>query len=511
MTPDFQEYMRRTDEIDFLGKAVKVSTFKYTENLNHTFASFMKDHPREMDCHFYRQVQPSMGLGLKSFSKYDKEQPLNIDMECFALAGNWVKKHFGPYMMGSQMLEFADVKPLADRTTSAGFPWTRIYHRKGDFLDSGVDQMLDDFWKDLCSDERKMRPIFTCSEKRELRPIEKLAQGKVRTFTAAPTEHSLALNRFCFDMNYRFYDSHMKTWSFVGGSKYLQGWDRLYHKLARFEYNAFELDVSDWDSSCNQLFLEGQRDIRWSFLSSKYQTLDNWKRLCSLYDDIIHSVVVLENADLVRKHTGNPSGCANTIVDNTMILFRLFAYCYIKLARQQGIKPEYNEFMQNVVAALCGDDNTFTVSDEIKGWFNARSIIEVSKEIGFTVKVPSDDAWDARPLHECQFLSQSFVKHGERWLPMPDTDRILSSMMWGSGDGDIRWHFLRACALRNESWANIECRRILQDYIEYLLRNHGDQLIGEINGLKMDHVHALYRDNEELYSLYHGIEAAGAG
>lgn len=503
------KFFRRTDEIDFLGRVVKKSNFKAHENLNLTFARFMAGHKLEAQSSTYRMVVPSLELGLKSFSKYDKDPPNILNLEDFTLSAEWVKRHFGPYMRGSYMLDFSEVKPLADRTTSPGYPWTRCYHRKGDFIDQGIDVMLGDFWEDLKLDpyDRKMIPIFTCSEKRELRTVEKLQQGKVRTFTAAPTEHSIALNRFCFDMNFRFYESHMLTWSFVGGSKYLLGWDRLYRKLSRFEHNAFELDAKDWDSSCSVLLLEGQRDIRWEFLEREARSLDNWIRFRNLYDDIIHSVVVLENGDLVRKHTGNPSGCANTIVDNTMILFRVMSYCYIRLAREAGIEPTYDSFMTNVVAALCGDDNTFTVSDDIKIWFNARSIARVAKELGITLEAPSERAWDARPLEQCQFLSQSFVKEGEFWLPAPDTDRILSSLKWGSGDNDIRWHYLRACALRNDSWANLECRHIIEDYLNYLLREHRSDLVGTVNGIPMSQIHALYRSDTELYALYYGVES----
>lgn len=504
---DFKVFLETEDTLDYLGRARKFSGYRVQENLNHSFAAFMAD--KGLNCDGYRMTRPVRETGLRSIAKYNRKQP-EFDMEAFILSGEWTKKHFGPYMQGSWMLDWDDVIPLADRTTSAGFPHSKLFPNKGAFIDSGIREMLDGFWDDLASDDRKMRPIFTCSQKRELREVEKLAQGKIRTFTAAPTEHSLALNRFCFEMNYRFYESNNKTWSFVGASKYLLGWDTLYRRLDRFK-KAFECDETDYDASLSVMLLEGQRDIRWDFLDRKYRTYENRKRFWNLYDDIIHSVIVLENGELIRKHTGNPSGCANTIVDNTMILFRLLAYAWIIRCREIGRQAEYNDFMANVEGALNGDDNTFTVSDEAAEWYNPVELARIWGGIGIKTKVPSEAAWKPRKLEECQFLSQSFVRHGDYWLPSPDSDRIYASLKWGSGEGDIRWHFLRACALRNDSWANIPVRNTIEDYLNYLIRYHANELVGTINDIPMQQIFNLYKSNDELFALYHGLEAAGAG
>jgi len=42
----------------------------------------------------------------------------------------------------------------------------------------------------------------------------------------------------------------------------------------------------------------------------------------------------------------------------------------------------------------------------------------------------------------------------------------------------MRWSLLRAFALRIESWPNIECRKVLSGFIDYLFKNYKDQLVG---------------------------------
>jgi hypothetical protein len=119
----------------------------------------------------------------------------------------------------------------------------------------------------------------------------KLLENKIRTFTASPVEHSVALNRFCLDMNNRFYRSHGKTWSFVGCSKFLQGWNALFARLGIHPF-AFELDESEYDSSLFVRAMYGQMEIRWDMLADEHKTAENSLRFQRLYDDIVHSVIV---------------------------------------------------------------------------------------------------------------------------------------------------------------------------------------------------------------------------
>jgi hypothetical protein len=409
------------------------------------------------------------------------------------------------------MISLEEAKQFASKDTSPGYPHSLRFGNKRDWFDQNDDELFHKFWDDLSQEYREMRPIWTCSQKRELRAVEKLQQGKIRTFTGSSLEHNIIMNLFCFDFNYRFYASNNKTWSFVGGTKFLGGWDRLYHRLNRGGLlpNAFELDESNYDASLFQLAMFGQRDIRWNMLADEYKTLDNYVRFWNLYDDVVDSVVVLENGELVWKHTGNPSGCANTIVDNTMILYRLFAYAWLVLAHEAGIETSYEHFEQNVSAALNGDDNTFCVSDLCVKWFDARGIARIWSEIGVKTNVP-DEHWEPRKLSECQFLSQSFVKMFDVWLPSPDEERILCSLKWGSGDSDIRWHYMRACALRNESWANLKIRGVIDDYIHWLAQTYAEKMNGEVNGLSMSTIQGTYKTNDELYRLYVGYEMAKA-
>jgi hypothetical protein len=525
-----------TGEIDFLGKVNRVSKFRDEELENSSLKYFCLEKDLKLE-QTYRMVVPNMSASFQSVSKYDKVQP-TLNEESWALSGEWTKQHFIQYMGGSKVLDEATCIRESDRSTSGGYPMNREYTSKGDFFDQGPTNMLGDFWNMMGrEEERPMRPIWTCSQKRELRSVEKLLLNKIRTFTASPIEHGIALNRFCMDMNNKFYSSHNKTWSFVGCSKFMQGWNALFTRLA-VHPNAFELDESEYDSSLFARAMYGQFEIRWDMLREEDKTPENFRRFKRLYDDIVHSVIVLENGELIQKHTGNPSGSANTIVDNTMILFRLFAYAWIELVRVKfgasnaeaekaamtsdlaarcytgSVFGSYSDFMSNVEAALNGDDNTFTVSQLCVSWFNPKTIAPIWSGIGITTKTPCEEP---RELKDVQFLSQGFRNQDGLWLPVPDTDRVLSSLQWGSAIDDIRWHLLRAYALRIDSWGNLECRSFIQLYIEWVWNHpeYKEQLCGEVTidgqvPMKWVDIQQSYKSNDWCWALYAGEESKGS-
>jgi hypothetical protein len=368
--------------------------------------------------------------------------------------------------------------------------------------------VLGDYWQQIAEPDCKIVPIWTVSQKVELRSVEKLEQNSLRTFTASAIEQSVSTNRLCLDMNNKFYAGAGRTWSAVGRSKFLQGWDHLYRRLNRHP-NAFELDETAYDSSLFARSLMGVRDFRWSCLVAEERTPVMWRRMEHVYNQIVHSYMVTETGEVLLKHTGNPSGSPNTVTDNTLILFRLFAYAWIVLHKTnfpgQDERLTLGYFLQNVEAALYGDDNTFTCSDDCVSWFNPRGIAPVWSGIGVITKTPCDDP---RPLREVSFLSNGF-SYDEGlgvWLPVPEENRVLSSLMWGSAVDDVRWHLLRACALRLDSYGNESCRRVLQNYIEFLMQEYSDQLVGSVNDVKVSDIMQSWKSDSFIEALYTGWE-----
>jgi len=461
--------------------------------------------------------------GYKSVAKYDKAQPV-LNLNDWRLAGEWTIRHFEPYLSGSRVVDAEFARLEMDKQTSPGYPWNVISRTKSGILSQKcyLDYVLT-YWQKLASGKRC--PVIWCSNvKDELRSAEKLAANKLRTFTGAPLEHVECTMRMCWDMNNSFYRSNNKTWSFVGSSKFRRAWDALYRRLSKHP-NAFELDESAYDASLFREAMFGMIDFRWAMFAPSERTPDNRRRLEALYVEIVDSILVCSEGDLLTKNTGNPSGSANTIVDNTIVLFRLMAYAWIQLWRSAKASnrfsslvlgedyPVYSDFVDEVEAALNGDDNTWTASDSVAPWYNAKSVSAVWSGIGV---ITHADTFEPRHLSACSFLSMYFRKAGTSSsliVPVPEKEKVYCALLWGGRClTNPRMALLRAYALRIESYWDPECRVFLSEYIKWMLLTHSDELKSAPSKKGLDftfnQVQTVFRTDNEIEMLYLGYESS---
>jgi hypothetical protein len=338
----------------------------------------------------------------------------------------------------------------------------------------------------------------------------------LRTFVGAPSEHVVASQMMFGDQNQKMYDSVHKHWSFVGGTKFYRGWNKMYNRLSKHP-NAFELDESEYDSSLFRELMYGNAEFRWRMLAPQFRTLENRNRLDNLYREIVESYIVTQDGDVVMKDTGNPSGSFNTIADNTVGLYRLLAYAWIFLCNQQvtlGLWSQekcdkmstFESFHTHVEAALTGDDNTWTCSDEVVGWFNAKCVSQVWLQLGVKTTSP---CYEPRKLIECRFLSAGFRNVGGCIVPIPEHSKVMGSIAFHNpSPQNPRWSLLRACALRIESFWDDQSRQVISDFIHWLLTNYHELLHSpkDENDPKdifnFDQVYSVYKTDSEIKALY---------
>jgi len=482
----------------------------------------------------YLPSVPNVSAGYKAFWRYDKPE-LEIPSHVAYMSKIWTQRHFQQFMGGSRVLPASLVRKEMDSLTSCGYPWNLTYQNKEQmYADAEMAKVIPDY----CERIREnfpcgILPIWTCSVKgKEMRTVKKIEENNLRTFTAAPVEHSHATNELCLDMNDRFYNSAGRTWSQVGATKFDGQWHAMYTRLTKHA-NAAALDGRQFDASLLALLLWDQMWIRWEMLDPSERTMENLLALMNVYDAIISSVVVMDMGDLLRKFLGNPSGSSNTVVDNTMVLFRFMCMAWIVLAQEHRKKYKqkcsdarrpvsdplheepfaevetygYGTMMENVEAALYGDDDTFTVSDFVRDWFTPRAIAEVWTTYGL---VTTADTWEFTQLNALTFLSQSFVMVAGLWMPSPETEKVLGSLYLGSSVDDIRFHLLRAYALRIESWANDECRLKIETYINYVHTHYRDQLIGMVRDIDWSAIRQVWKTDLQILKLYTGEECASS-
>jgi len=470
----------------------------------------------------YQLAKPNNTAGYLSLLKYDKPQPDLLDAEIWAKTMDWAERHF--ILMSNSDVTDPDVTECDDETdemwqeivadvekrASPGYPWTHWFKTKKELFEFQEGILIKShclkYWNDL--GDASCRPVFwTNNVKEELRPFEKIILNKLRTFVGSPTEHVVACQQLFGNMNEAMYGTVHRHWSYVGGTKFRRGWNKLYKRLS-IHPNAFELDESEYDSSLFRECMYGCAEFRKRQLKPQFRTPQNNNRIDNLYREIVESLIVTQDGDVVMKDTGGPSGSFNTIGDNTIGLFRLLAYAWIRLCRENNL-PQYETyemFVSHVEAALNGDDNTWTCSNEVVGWFNAKSVARIWSGIGVTTKSP---CWESRKLEDCWFLSSGFRKIADCWVPYPEYEKVMCSLAFHNPSPmNPRWSLLRACALRIESFWCDRSRQLISDYIGWLLREKWGELHlaqdpkDPKDVFSFNDVYSVYKTDTQIKQLY---------
>jgi len=445
--------------------------------LDMNVARFENDAGKTVDREAWGLPVPNKEAAYLSLAKYAKDILALSAKSVFALntASIWMERQFGPHMSNSRVKDLQEVVDGLDKTTSPGFPWIKKYATKR--------AMIDD-WKEFSSymsdDWERLRDPLYCavfgnSLKEEIRPAKKIEENSLRTFTAGPIEMTIHGNRLFEDMNQRFYRSHLKTASVVGFSPLKGGWNELYRKLMKHR-NGFALDESQYDSSLRIYLMWACAEFRWKMLRVEDQTQENLDRLKIYYRNLIHTLIITSEGVFVMKQTGNPSGSVNTIVDNTLILYMLLAYAWIMTSSE--VMNTYAAFDEELSLALCGDDNTWTVSDDALPFFNARSVIEEWKRIGVTT---TTDCLDPRNVEELDFLSAFTVFIDGIAVPLYKREKLLTSLLYSRSPDEPAFTLLRATGLLRIAWADTQMRGYLRELIEWLIVEYGEVLKYEID------------------------------
>jgi len=352
--------------------------------------------------------------GMMKYNKPETTPPPELE-----LAKEWLERMYGPYMQEGT-ISFDDAVKDMETGTSPGFPWNKKYIDKQQTLEHNKEWL-----KTYCQTfhERKApRAVWSSSLKEEVRSHAKLADNKIRQFSAAPIELVIVGRQLFLKQNEAFYKSNLMTWSAVGITMTNGGWTRVYKHLSKHK-RGFALDESEWDSSMRKWLLEAIRDFRIRMLKSARASAEDMAKATAYYEEIINSLYILPMGELVSKLLGNPSGGNNTVVDNTLGLSLMLMITWIR-----KIGTNYAEMIRNMSAVLYGDDNTLTVADAFIDKFNGRAIKEVFATCGVSVKNP-DAELDPRPLDELDFLSFEFLPIGDSVLPKhKNPKKLLASI-----------------------------------------------------------------------------------
>jgi len=420
---------------------------------------------------------PNMEAAYKSLSKYAKNIPLTDEQTVMDMNRAWsyTARHFSPYMGESRVVGLEEAIERMDMSTSTGIPFNRVYPTKRELFekDLSIREWLEADWDLLAAD-----PDWTCiannSLKEELRTAVKISENSIRTFTAMGLDATCHGTRLFVDQNEKLTKAHLQCASCVGMSPYKGNWNQLYLKLDTFK-NGYALDESQYDSSLRSYMMWGCARLRWSLLREEDRTINNLARVKTYYRNLVNTIIMTPKGVLIMKKGGNPSGSVNTISDNTLILYTLMAFAWIRTARSAGMES-YEDFETLTSKALVGYDNTWTVSDEAHVFYNGRSVIEQWKVIGITTTA---DTLEPRRAKELDFLSSQFLPYKGTMVAVYERSKLMSSLAYAPQKLlDPATSLQRAAGLLAVGWTDLQFRKFCRSFINWLMLKY-DKVMAE--------------------------------
>lgn len=243
----------------------------------------------------YRMATPYALGEYTSLSKYAKHGPYfhSLSMHRATI----MLSNVCNCMRGSDLLDPVDAASFIVKNTSPGYPWQLRFDTKGALL---LSCEYWDYYRVYRWDIMRgvFRPNFWKGfVKREPKKIGKLLAHLPRTILSGATEHLHQGYELFMDQNEKIKAESIlgRTPFFVGCTKYMGGWQKLFFRIDRFP-NHFDGDCDQWDASMFRAMFNIIKYIRFSNFRDRNQAL--WNMLTNYYANVVGSAIVGSLGDL---------------------------------------------------------------------------------------------------------------------------------------------------------------------------------------------------------------------
>jgi hypothetical protein len=306
-----------------------------------------------------------------------------------------------------------------------------------DYFDPKIKAEFEQFYEKL---SRRILPLTICYDfpKDELRPEGKAlgtatTPPKTRTVTCMNMLHLMAWRKACL----RFWDAKHRaadgTYPFCPGIN-AEGpeWSKAFHYLNRHP-NCVDFDVANWDGFMTPEFMFMLVDC---ICEVARLTPEQRNVLLSIITEVSNAFIQYGRM-VYQKIRGMVSGFPGTAEVNTDVHFILILYFYFMLVPSQY--ATYACFRRHVSFLVYGDDVIITFSDEIKPFFNGKTLLNQWNKLGYTVTDSSkrSEIPECKRLSESSFLKSSWnVLRDQIYVRKMDTSVVTNLLYWVRAKAD---------------------------------------------------------------------------
>jgi len=328
--------------------------------------------------------------------------------------------------------------------TSAGYPWTlkKEHGSKGKACWFEGDDLVRTMKPDLAMavEERielarrgeRSPSIWTDNLKDELINIEKIENGKTRTFSIAPMDYTIVFRKFMLFFCAHFMSVKLSTFSAIGINAESRDWTQLMRTLKEKSPIGIAGDYSRWDGVMSAQIMEkvAERIVnRWYNMGSVDESANLARRV--LVDEMIHTPVLAMNL-MYGQHGGNPSGNPMTAIINTIVNAVYMRYVYAKIMPLD--QSSMIDFHRNVKMFIYGDDNIIAIRPEIRSFFNMQTVSREFAKLGITYttadKQNAEEALPYDTLENLSFLKRGFRPVSNEYYPLMSMKTIRDLVNW---------------------------------------------------------------------------------
>lgn len=396
---------------------------------------------------------------LQRFPPSDKEWEWSYD---------YMQELFAPVLGNQPAASHSDVVQSMDGTKSAGFPFVIDCQDTYDWMVKYGDKIIPVY--DVTG--QSWMNLWGNKVKEELRPSEKIALGKVRTFTASNKAYQYAFNRLFLNQTKAFVASGGPHYGHtVGMSKYGRNWHEAGCYLDFFP-NKFDYDVDTCDGEVQNHEKTDYMFSKWDFLPIEDRTPANYNVFLHCVVTELFSIVIDAAGTAWLIPNGTKSGSPDTAMSTTWIIKRRFVYAFFKLGKFESYEQAKAAYHEHVRHLGQGDDGAFSVSDQMVTTVNFNTVKAVFEQNGWHISTLSPIP---RDLDSIVYLSNWFRKHKGYWIPEPASDKMCVSMAY-TRQITPAMSLARAAALYQEGFWSEVLRKRLRLHIARLLRKYKERM-----------------------------------
>nr|WMM35425.1 polyprotein [Apricot latent ringspot virus] len=280
-------------------------------------------------------------------------------------------------------------------------------------------------------------PVLNCIETPKDEPLaaaKVLDEPKTRLFDILPFVHNILLREYFLSFCVFLQNNRSRLPCAVGVNPYSMEWTYLLDDLAQVSDRALNCDYSKFDGLItDQIYVHMVSIINRIF---KKNDRDSQARINLFKMFVGRRSIAFDQVYMVQG--GMPSGCALTVIINSIFNEMLIRYVYKKVTPH----PMRCYFSRFVKLKVYGDDNLIAISDEVTEFFDGPIIQSELAAVSIKITDGSDKSaptLERKPLESLDFLKRGFRKLGNGCYAAPLDRKSLYTRLYycNAGEGGM--------------------------------------------------------------------------